>query len=108
MRNNQLCAATAKASVVTARKSPRTRSAGKPTSTAAVAPATVAYASATEKEYPFATSADAVTAPTPANAYWPSDSCPAQPVSTVTDRPAIATTSTLLKRKIRPADVKSH
>ena len=36
------------------------------------------------------TNAAALSAPMPANAIWPSESCPAQPVSTVTETAAIA------------------
>ena len=96
--------ATAKARVVTARNRPRTRRAGRPTSTAAATPIPVATATAaphgsdsdrsnrskgTGMSWP-RVSPTTVMPPSPTKAYWPSESCPAQPVSTDSDRATMA------------------
>ncbi|CAB5065737.1 unannotated protein [freshwater metagenome] len=76
---------------MTARYRPRRRSAGSPTSTATKAPITPATTIEVSGSQPCSTVAQAPTeAPTPTKAICPSDTCPAQPVSTTTDRPIIA------------------
>ena len=106
--NRYACAAIANASVLTARSSPRTRSAPMPTSTAIrqanAAPISIDHGNPIagrlprrmrvlcqpmSTESPRDTAA-AVSAPSPANAICPSDSCPAHPVSTTTDTAQIA------------------
>src|SRR5215467_10415337 len=79
-------AAIANARVVTARKNPRNRSAGRPTTTATTAPTSPASNSVRPRSRFQCWVAYAATAPPkPANDIWPSDTCPAQPVSTTTD-----------------------
>ena len=114
-RKMYACAAMANASVLTASSSPRTRSAPKPdrdrdgarddraeqqrpaerdareraADEQRRAPADV------EREVRPRTNAAALSAPMPANAIWPSDSCPPQPVSTVTDTAHTANARTM-------------
>ena len=101
----------ANASVVTARKSPLTRKAGSPTRTANSTPtavparraanhgrSTVTVVMSPTKGRPMPSGWPRVKArvdrpPTPANANWPSESCPAHPVSIDNDTATMATTS---------------
>ena len=61
-----------------------------PITIAAAVPTNVAKASAGTKPTPSRTSAAVVIAPSPTKANWPSDSCPAQPVSTVRETATMA------------------
>jgi hypothetical protein len=78
-------------SVAMARLMPRVRSAGNATSTPTSAAAAIAPTNAGRKLQPAReTKVAAAKAPDPASTYWASDSCPAYPVTTVTDRVRIA------------------
>ena len=109
-RNSHVAEATAKARVVTARNRPRTRSAGTPTITATTTPSAVATTMAsahgscsdrsnrskgTGMSLPWV-SPSTVSPPRPTKAYWPSDSWPAQPVSTVIDSTTMANSRMLV------------
>ena len=86
--------ATAKASVVTARNRPRTRSAGRPMrSSATTPPATPATSSDRNRSASgLLTRLAATTAPTPTMANCPRLMWPPQPVSTTSDRPTMPQT----------------
>ncbi len=85
------------ANVVTAKASPRSRRPGMPSSAATTAPAIAAEIRATSKKpVRSATTTDA-TAPMPAKAYWPRESCPARPVTTLTDSPMIDAPTTTVR-----------
>ena len=126
--NSHVAEATANARVVTARNRPRTRSAGSPTITAATTPTAVATNMAkahgrssdrsnrskgTGMSLPWV-SPSTVSPPSPTKANWPSDSWPAQPVSTVMDSTTIANSrmlvqvnSELLVDSVRPNRAKN-
>ena len=91
------CMKSAKPSVLTARKRPGTRRAGRPTMMATTAVTAPAKSSRTGRGIELPRWA-AMSAPTATRPNCPSDTCPAQPVSTVSDRAMTAKMQTWAKR----------
>ena len=96
-RDSSHGAATARASVVMARKRPVMRSAGVPTRRATAAVTSAANNRALGKARPTSTTREyVVIAPRPRKATWPRESWPVHPVSTVKERASRAKIRTRL------------